>query len=150
MILKIITSGVLFFLIVTSCNAQRGQIDEPLRSFLVEMNETPTKDYKGKFYVVNILDNSSFDSTKNGIYKFGMLGAHSRQFLFLYEDEKVNIIRDYSITNVLEKLIFYYKRNDSNVSTKEKIKYLENIIPIIQKNQFPSGYMELEDDIEDK
>jgi hypothetical protein len=150
MIFKIIANGVFFFLIVTSCNAQKDQIDEPLRSFLVEMNETPTKDYKGKFYVVNILDKSSFDSTKNGIYKFGMLGAHSRPFLFLYEDKKVNIIRNYSVANVLEKLILYYKRNDSNISTEDKIKYLENIIHIIKKNQFPSGYIKLEGDIENK
>jgi len=98
--------------------------------------------------LVDAFDYSAFDSTKAGIFKFEIAGSHQRPYLLIYEDQKIDLVSDYSIQNILNVLTGFFIKNDSLYTNQQKLQYLENIVEIIRTNQNPPGWYEMPDNFE--
>ena len=101
------------------------------------------KDEKTDLLIRHALDFSEFDIAKEGVYKFSVFASHARPYLFIYDQNQITILREYSVANVLKKLAPFFERNDSALSQKAKLKYLQNIVDILQDNYLPPGWEEM-------
>jgi hypothetical protein len=59
-----------------------------------------------------------------GIYEFYDVRSHSAHYLFIYENNVINIIDDYSIKNILD---IYWKRKEKIKNNNMRLKLLEGL-----------------------
>jgi len=142
MLIRILLFKLLLLLNLAYCQTQPYSIEDTLRTFLIEADELD-KDEQAYLLIRHALDFSEFDMAKEGIYKFSVFASHARPYLFIYDQNQITILRDYSVANVLKKLAPYFERNDSVLSQKTKLKYLQNIVDILQDNYLPPGWEEM-------
>ena len=142
MVVRILLFKFLLLFNLAFCQAQPNSIQDTLRTFLIEADELD-KNEQTDLLIKHALDFSEFDMTKEGIYKFSVFASHARPYLFIYEQNQITILREYSVANVLKKIAPYFERNDSALSQKAKLKYLQNIVDILQDNYLPPGWEEM-------
>ena len=64
-----------------------------------------------------------------GIYRFRLMGPSTRFYYFIYTlKDGVQIIRDYSIENLLTEVMQYFKKNKASLNEKKELNYLGIII----------------------
>lgn len=150
-VLLILLLGSYSFSFAQSKTVDDKNLEKLLLSFHIEQDKINNSDlerYTPSIILVDAFDYSAFDSTKEGIFKFEIAGSHQRPFLFIYEEQKIDLVSDYSIQNILNVLTDFYIRNDSLYTNQQKLQYLENIVKIIKTNQNPPGWYELPDNFE--
>ncbi len=152
-VLLILLVGVHSFSFAQSKLVEDEDLKEELFAFLIDQNQisaSALERFTPSIFLVSALDYSAFDSTKTGIFKFEIAGSHQRPFLLIYEDQKIQFIKDYSVQNILDVLNGFFSRNESLFTNKQKLQYLENIVEIIKTNYNPPGWIPLEDgDLDD-
>jgi len=145
-VLVILLVGFHSFSFAQSKTVDDENLEKLLLDFLIEQNQISNSDlerFTPSIILVNALDYSAFDSSTVGIFKFEIAGSHQRPFLFVYDGQKIDLIKDYSIQNILRALTEFFSRNDSHFSNQQKLQYLENIIEIINTSQNPPGWYEM-------
>lgn len=150
-VLLILLIGFHSFSFAQTKTVDDENLERLLLAFLIEQNQISNSDlerFTPSIILVNAFDYSAFDSTTTGIFKFEIAGSHQRPFLFVYENQKIDLISNYSTQNILNVLTGFFARNDSLFSNQQKLQYLENIVEIIKTNQNPPGWYEMPDNFE--
>ena len=65
----------------------------------------------------------------NGIYWFKLLGTHSNLYYFIYtQKDGIQIIEDYSVENIISRVLEYFRKNESSLNEREKLNYIGSIV----------------------
>lgn len=86
---------------------------------------------KAGMYIYHLLGEDKTNNYKfvEGIYRFRLMGPHFPIYYFIYtKKDGIRIIRNYSIENVLTKVIEYFRENESSLDEMKKLDYTETII----------------------
>jgi hypothetical protein len=83
-------------------------------------------------YHENILDSSN---TKFGIFIFRPLTSNSLQQLYLknFGCDTIEIIRQYNVEQLLDKVFNYFKINNSQISYPQKLEGIKKIVVMLQQ-----------------
>lgn len=76
-----------------------------------------------------------------GVYRFRLMGPTTRFYYFIYTPKNgVQIIKDYSVENVLTEVIKYFKENEVNLNENKKLNYLGIIIDNLKNRDVDGDY----------
>ncbi|MDP4291673.1 MAG: hypothetical protein Q8908_11380 [Bacteroidota bacterium] len=76
-----------------------------------------------------------------GIYRFKLMGPTTRFYYFIYTlKDGVQIIKDYSVENLLTEVMQYFKRNKASLNEKKELDYLGIIIENLKNRDVDGDY----------
>lgn len=110
-----------------------------LRNFLETKNEVRPGD-SALVYVVDLLKHDPYNM-QVGIYKFGVLGAHSLPYLVYITEANINIIQDYTVKDINESYkkfisshVHLYSEYEKQILHKNLTQILETRMSMIEKS----------------
>jgi hypothetical protein len=105
-------------------------VRKKLNSFIWEREKDSTEIGAGVL-IHHILMKDKANNYKfvKGIYWFKLIGTHSNLYYFIYTPKDgIQIIKDYSVENILTKVLEYFRKNESSLNEREKLNYIGSII----------------------
>jgi len=111
---------------------QMVHLDDSVKTKLYNYIASQGQDIKNAgMYIYNILGEDKANDYKfvEGVYSFRLTGPHFPLYYFIYtKKDGVQIIKDYSLENLLTQVIICFKRSNGSFDEGKKIAYIEAMI----------------------
>lgn len=137
----------LFFFLIVLLLSVKGfaqNQDDPLRMVSVSKSDREmlyrsilkieSRDSIGSALIIRSLLLDEKDNSYKlvtGIYSFSFMGPHFQPYLFIYSNNRIQVITNYSIENLLSELKSFFDEN-KKMPFDKKIKYVETALEIIK------------------